>query len=188
MRHVAVERGLLGLGSFNLRLARMKTHSALSGFQASDLPVMDAKLNFLAAQLDPDVHEQRLERVIALADLPDVDPDPDVRDVELSRLLEITADPEVVRFRSWLRGIDSLADDDVRDEIHKIRDMVGRAVRSSPGKAVRLAVTTGLGITLPPAGVALGALDTFATERLLAEPGPTAFLSRLYPSIYDKSD
>jgi hypothetical protein len=182
--HDVVQHGLLGVGGLNVRIEQMETYSALTGFRRNELPLMDDKLGFLAHQLDPDVHEERFERVVELMGLPDVDPSPDVHDVDMARLLEITADPEVLAFRGWLRTIDTSDDADVAEQIHRIRDLVGGAVRSRPGKAVRLAATTGIGILVPPVGVALGVLDTFVTEKVIRSPGPTAFLSRLYPSVF----
>ena len=186
--HEIVQRGLLGVGELNLRMERMETYSTLSGFQQDEVPLMDAKLEFLARQLDPQTQEERLERVVDLVGLPEVDPNPDVRDVDLGRLIEITADPEVVAFRNWVRTVDHLDDDEVADQIHRIRDMLGEAVRTKAGKVVRFGVTTGIGVVVPPAGIVLGALDTFATEKLLRGPGPTAFLSRLYPSVFTSTD
>jgi hypothetical protein len=139
--HEVVQRGLLGVGQLNLRLEQMETYSALSGFRRNEIPLIDEKLRFLARQLDPETQEQRFDRVVSLVGLPDVDPDPGVSDVDLRRLLEITVDPKVVAFRHWIRGIDVLDDDEVASEIRKIRDMLGEAVRSKAGKAVRFGVT-----------------------------------------------
>lgn len=61
---------------------------------------------------------------------------------------------------------------------------MARAARGKTGKTVRVLTTTGVGVVLPPAGAALGALDMFLTDKILPEPGPTAFLSQLYPSIF----
>jgi hypothetical protein len=179
-----VQRGLLAVGGLNLRTEYMERYSAMTGFQAGELSIMEDKLGFLARQLDPDIHVERFERVIELTELPDVDPSPDVRDVDLPRLLEIVSTDEVQQFRRWLRGIDSLNDKEIRDEIHRIRDLVARAARGGTGKTVRVLTTTGVGIVAPPVGAALGALDMFLTEKILPEPGPTAFLSHLYRSIF----
>jgi hypothetical protein len=179
-----VERGLLGVAGLNLRIEYMERYVAMTGFQVNELPTMEEKLGFLARQLDPNVQEERFERVIELVGLPDVDGSPDVQDIDVPRLVEIISSDEIHTFRKWLRGIDSLDGKEVRDEIHRIRDLIARAVRSRSAKAVRFIVTTGVGVAVPPAGAALGALDMFLTEKIVPEPGPTAFLSQLYPSIY----
>jgi len=94
--------------------------------------------------------------------------------------------PEAREFRHWLRGIDSFTDEELADAFHPLKDALGAAVRSRAGKAVRLATTTGVGVLVPPAGIGLGVLDAFLTEKVLPGPGPTAFLSRLYPSIFQR--
>ena len=182
--HRAVEHGLLGVGGLNMRVEYMERYEALVGFKADELPLFDEKLSFLARQFVPGAQEERFERVRELVGLPDVDPDPAVHDVDMGRLLEITEDAEVREFRRWLHGIDSLTDDQVAAEVHRIRDLIGGAVRSRPGKALRLATTAGLGVVALPVGLVLSAGDTFLTERLVPEPGATAFLSRLYPSVF----
>jgi hypothetical protein len=61
---------------------------------------------------------------------------------------------------------------------------MAHAIRSDAGKGVRLFITTGVGVAVPPVGVALSAIDTFLTDKIVPEPGPTAFVSQLYPSIF----
>jgi len=182
--HKVIERGVLGVAGLHMRLDDMEQYQALTGFQDGQLPLMEEKLGFLARQLDPDVQEERFERVVELLDLPEVDPDPEVRDVDMARLVEIIQGDEARQFRQWLRGIDTLDDEEVRDQIRRIREALAHAVHSTGGKAVRFLTTTGVGVALPPAGVALGALDTFVADKILREDGPTAFLGRLYPSVF----
>jgi hypothetical protein len=182
--HKVVERGLLGAGGLNVRIEYMQIFNAVAGFQVDELPLMEDKLGFLARQLDPDAQLDRFERVIELADLPDADPDPNVQDADMVRLLEVLSDQRTVTFRDWLRQIDSLEDREVLAEIHKLRDLVSSAVRSPAGKTVRFLGTTAAGIVLPPVGIALSGLDTFLTEKIVPEPGPTAFLGQLYSSVF----
>lgn len=182
--HKAVAQGLLGVGGFNQRIEYMETHEAVAGFQTLELPLMEEKLGFLARQLDPDSQSERFERVIELVGLPDVDADAEVQDVDLAQLVEIVSSEEAEAFRRWLRGIDSLDDAEVEGEIHRIRDLLSRAVQSTPGKGVRFLASTGVGIVNPIAGLAAGSLDAFLVDKLVPEPGPTAFLSQLYPSVF----
>lgn len=182
--HSVVERGLLGVAGLNARLEAMRYHDALSGFRSQELPLMEEKLGFLARQLDPDAQRERFDRVIELLGLPDVDPSHDVHDVDMRRLLEIVGSDDVRQFRSWLRGIDSLDQDAVKDEIHRVRELVSHALKSPAGKTVRLLTTTGIGVVAPPVGAVLDAADMFLTEKIVQGDGPAAFLNRLYPSIF----
>jgi hypothetical protein len=182
--HKVIERGVLGIGGLYMRLDDMERYQAVTGFQEGEVPLMQEHLSFLARQIDPSSQAERFDRVVELVGLPDVDPNPAVHDVDMPRLLEIVQSAEAQEFRQWLRGIDALDNADVLEEIRPIREMIAHAVRSSTGKAVRFLATTGIGIPLPPVGVALGALDTFVTDKILREDGPTAFLGRLYPSVF----
>jgi hypothetical protein len=172
----------------NLRLDVMRSLSAVSGFQPDgELPLLEEKFAAIARHVDPDVNEDRFVRVREIAGLPAVDPDPRVHDVDLPRLLDITSGPEAKEFRAWLRTVDGLSDQELADAFHPIRDALGEVVRSPVGKAVRFATTTVAGVAFPPAAIPLGLLDTFVTEKILPGPGPTAFLSKLFPSIFDRT-
>ncbi len=184
--HSIVGNGLSAVCAISAQLEIMKTFDALTGFQSGDMPLLERKLKYLATQLDPDAHDARFDRVCEIAGLPDVSSDPHTHDVDLPLLLEVTMTPEAREFRGWLRGIDSFTDKELAEAFHPLKDALGAAVRSRAGKVVRLAATTGVGVLVPPAGIGLGVLDTFLTEKVLPVPGPTAFLSRLYPSIFER--
>ena len=182
--HKVVERGVLGVAGLHIRIEDMEHYQAVTGFQDAEVPLMEAKLGFIARQSDPGAQQERFERVVELMGLPDVDPSAEVMDVDLPRLLEILEGDEARAFRQWLRGIDTLDDEEVHDQVRRIREAISHAIHSNAGKTVRFLTTTGVGVAAFPVGVALGALDTFVTDKLLREDGPTAFLGRLYPSVF----
>jgi hypothetical protein len=183
-----VSKGLLGVAAFNERLELMERFQSLTGFQASELPLFEEKLSFLLRQIDPDHHVDRFERVIELSGLPQVDPSGSVHDVDLARLVEITSSEEATEFRAWLRGIDSLSDGEIEETLHRMREIVRAAVESPTGKTIRFLTTVGAGVAFPPAGVAAGAIDSLVLPKLIGEPGATAFLSRLYPTIFKTAE
>jgi hypothetical protein len=184
--HQVVARGILGVSGLNKRLEMMQRYNTVSGFQNDELPLFDRRVSLLARQLDPHAHEERFERVLSITGLPTVDPDPDVHDVDLPRLLDLLDGEELREFRSWLRSLDSLDDEEVEGEVSKLKAALGEAVHGTLGKIVRFSATTGLGfvpgLQLPALG--LGALDSLLVEKLIPEAGPTAFLSRHYPKIF----
>ena len=184
--HDVVNQGLSAASTLNVRLALMRGFTALSGFQVNDLALFEEKLEFVAQQIDPDLQGKRFDRVYEIVGLPDVDNDPAVQDVDIPRLLEITQGSEVRKFRQWLRTSDSITDEEMAELVHPLRDAVGKAVRGPLAKGVRLATTTGVGVVLPPVGVALSVLDTFLVDKVMPQPGPTAFLNRLSRSIFSR--
>jgi hypothetical protein len=164
----------------------MDSLSGLMGFESEDeLPLLDQRLRRVTELLDPETHEARFTRVCEIVGIPEPEPDPAVHDVDLPRLLEITSGSEAREFRQWLRGVDEFTDEELAEAFHPMRDAIRKAVRTPVAKGLRFATTTGVGVFVPPAGIALSALDTFVVEKLLPGPGPTAFLSRLYPSVLD---
>lgn len=182
--HNAVEQGILGIGGLNIQLELMQRYAALTGFRLEDLPLVEEKFESVVRQIDPQAKEARFDRVLELTQLPQVDPDVTVQDVDLARLIEITSGAEAAEFRRWVRGVDAFTDGELKEAFHPVRDAIGNAVRSKAGKAMRIATTSGAGVLVPPVGIGLGVLDMFVTEKILPGPGPTAFLSRLYPSVF----
>ena len=185
-QHDVVGHGLAGAAGLNVRLALMHGFSALSAFQVNDLPLFEEKLEFVTRQIDPDLQDKRFDRVREIVGLPDVSADPGTQDVDVDveKLLEITQGSDVREFRRWLRTSSAMTDEEVADLVRPVRDAVGKAVRGPLGRAVRLATTTGVGVVVPPAGVALSVLDTFLVDKVMPHPGPTAFLSRLARSVF----
>jgi hypothetical protein len=182
--HDVVGQGLSAASTLNVRLALMREFTALTGFQAADLPLFEEKLEFLARDLDPGLQNERFDRVREIVGMPDVSGDAAVHDVDMAKLIEITAGPEVREFRGWLRSSDSLTDKELADLVHPVRDTLGKAIRGSAAKAVRLATSTVVGVVLPPAGIGLSVLDAFVVDTVMPAPGPTAFLSRLSRSVF----
>ena len=138
----------------------------------------------MTRQIDPGLQDKRFDRVCEIVGLPDVSSDPRIQDVDVEKLLEITQGSEVHEFRRWLRTSSAMTNEEVADLVRPVRDAVGKAVRGPLAKAVRLATTTGVGVVVPPAGVALSVLDTFLVDKVMPHPGPTAFLSRLARSVF----
>jgi hypothetical protein len=182
--HNVVEKGLVAAGHLTARLKLMEVHQAVTGFRDDELSLVEDKLTYLARLIDPDAQLQRFARVIELFGLPNVDLQANVHDVDLPRLLEILEDGRTHSFRQWLRTIDSLDDEDVKAEIHRLRDFLRQAIRGPAGKSVRFLATTSAGMASLGAGIGLSTGDSFVIERFVSKPGPTAFLSQLYPSMF----
>jgi hypothetical protein len=182
----AVEKALLAIAGLNQRIEDMDSYQAVSGFRDGELLIPEQKFAFLARQLDPQAQEDRFGRVITLGDLPD--PETIEGTVNLERLLTIRNTAELREFRSWLRTLDNVSDDEIADMLGSVRARVSEAVHSRVGKGVRFVVSTAAGlipVAGPIAGPVLSALDSFLLEKVIPEPGPVSFISTAYPSIFE---
>lgn len=83
-----------------------------------------------------------------------------------------------------MRSIDTESDAEIAARFNDVRAQVAEVLQSTGGRAVRFLVTgvAGLAGFLPSATVS--AVDPFLLDRLLGQPGPAAFISRHYPSIF----
>jgi hypothetical protein len=182
--HKLVERGLLGIGGLNLRVATMKTHRGVDAFEDSDLPLLEDKLTFLLVDVLPAAQESRFHRILHVTDLPEADLS-EPRSIDVDRLLELRSSADCREFRAWLRESDGLSNDAVRDLLPGLRDRLARAVRGRGGRAARFVVSTGVGLsTGDVTGTGASILDSFVLERLLPRPGPLAWLALTYPSVF----
>lgn len=182
--HKVVERGLLAVGGLSQRFAEMEAYSALSGATDGDLPLIDEQLRFLL-HLSPEKKEQQFRRVVEIAGVPDFGLAMSEKRLNVERLLEIRESDECRQFREWLPTIESASNAEIRDRTSSLRAKLGNAIQSRTGKAIRLLTTTGIGIAQPLAGILAGIVDTFLVEKILPRSGVVAFLSDLYPSVFE---
>jgi hypothetical protein len=149
--------------------------------------VLGQRLDFLVSQLGPEAQEARIQRVISIEGLPDLDEAANEGSLDVGRLLEVRESRECEVFRGWLRTLDEASDEEIRDHVQNVRRRLGSSIRSGRGRALRFLATAGLGaipIAGPLVGAAGSAADAFLLEKLLPESGPVTFLGSLYPSIF----
>lgn len=185
--HSLVERAILAAAGMNQRIHFMRSFNAISGFQDDEYSLFESRVEFLMRQLRPDAQEQRFDRIITLAGLPDVNEETSRRQIDVKKLMKVRQSDECKEFRAWLRGIDQTTDEEIERRVRALRGRVAEALTGGRGRTVRFAVTTGSGF-VPIVGSLLGpavsAADSFLVDRLLGKPGPTTFLSSHYPSVF----
>lgn len=186
--HKIIEKALLTLAGLNLRTEEMSAYSALSGFIDNELPIFGEKLNFLAKLLSPMAVEERMQRVIELKGLPDIDAkDYSIR-VDIEKLLKIRDSYECREFRNWLSTIDEATDKEILERINSIRSKIMPIFYGKKARLIRLFVNTGIGLSFGPiGGLGAGAIDTFLLKKILPYKGAIAFINKLYPSIFKDS-
>jgi hypothetical protein len=187
--HLLIERALLSVSELNKRVECMQTYDALTGFRHQDLPLFESKIDFLIREIDPTAQARRLRRVIALTDVPDLGESVGNGSLDMQRLLEIRESVECRAFRNWLKLTDRQTDDEVMEQFHPVRDRLLLFARGVPGKIIRWAASNAISLMAagPAPAVAFTTADSFIIDRLIPTPGPTAFLSVLYPSLFGTS-
>jgi hypothetical protein len=187
--HKVIERAFLGVAQVKKRIAEMKGYGALTGFRPEEMALLDFDARTTLELLgDAEARERDLERVIEIASLPDVR-DAAANAVDVEALLELRETEEARRFRAWLTCTNGMDEAEIADALNTLGDRAARALGSRRAKVVRLAVSTGLGraadLVVPGAGIGISAADHFLVEKLLPQPGPLSFLSKLYKSVFD---
>jgi hypothetical protein len=131
--------------------------------------------------------EDEFERIVAIGGLPSLTDLSPGAFVDVKRLLEIRESSECHEFRRWVQNSEGRNDLEIAAQFADLHGKIATAVNSKTGKAVRFITTNGIGL-LPVAGYALGtamsAADTFLVDSVIGKPGPAAFLSHVYPSIF----
>jgi hypothetical protein len=186
LTHETIQCGINAVVNLNQRLGEMQEFSTLIGCSESEASVLYGKFVGLIASVDPHAVEREFTRVIELTELPDFKPN---QKVDVQKLLKIRDSDECRAFRDWLSEASSLSDDDIREMSKGVRNRISDLGSSAPGKALRLAATTGIGL-IPGAGIFLGpaasAVDTFLVDHALRRPAVIAFLTTMYPSLFSK--
>jgi len=185
--HQIVESSCLAIAKRNDRIEQMRKFSSLTGFSDIDLPIFGEKLEFLASALSPDVQENRFQRVVELAGLPQIEDMQKTR-IDAKQLLKIRESVECTEFRQWLTTTDAMSDDEVVHQIRSFSKIVGRLIGGETGQNVRFLITNGVGF-VPVVGqlisIPLSILDQFLIDNIFPRSGVAAFIDDMYPSIFE---
>ena len=184
--HSVARGALLAVAGTEYKLEQMKVHKSICIFREHDVAVLEDKLQYTWDHLNAGAQVRRFGRVLRLKNFPDFSEAAKAGAVDFARLLDARESDQCSAFRRWLRETDEITDEELQERTRTVREMLGDAARSVPGKLVRLAVTTGAGL-VPVVGIATGAaasaVDSFLVEKLLPRSGAHAFLDDAVRSI-----
>jgi hypothetical protein len=182
--HDLLQPSIAAVANLNQRIADMAAYSAITGFKDSEAPLLFGKLAGIIAPLNPEPIEEQFARVITIANVPDFVTG---SRVDVDHLLRARESAECREFREWLSNLDGISDAQVADMVSGVRNEIASMIRSGPGKALRLALTTAVGL-IPPiglvAGPVAGVFDSFVVEKMFPTSGAFAFLTHTYPSLF----
>jgi hypothetical protein len=186
--HKLIEAGLLGLAALTQAIGEMKAYSALNGFREEELPLFRDKLDVLADAVSSQPKEHNFQRIVDIAGLPRLSAENGTVNVE--QLLKVRDSREAREFRDWLGGIGGVTESEIKERVSGLRALIGLKVSGPSARAIRFLVTSAIGVVPhvhPAATLALGAFDQFIFDKLLPRSGIAAFMSELYPSIFEQS-
>ncbi len=183
--HRLIESALLGISSVAQSILEMDFYSALSGFNAADLPLFQSKLKGLARQVSTEANESAFTRVIELAGI-GIGAD---QRLDVEKLLEVRQSSEARQFRDWLQSCGTAEDRELLERVKSFRARIGLFASSGTGKGLRFLLSSGIGLVhgLPPAvGVGVSVVDAFVIDKIFPRCGIAAFVNESYPSIFEK--
>lgn len=172
------------IGNLNLELAHIELYDAIPAFSESDAPLLFGKLHGLIAPQNPKITQDAFFRVLDFTSIPAA---LDSRRVDVRQLLSIRKTPECREFRSWLSSVDQINDADLQRMIIGVKARATAFLASTPGKAVRFAVNTGIGLIPGVSWIVptiQGVVDTFLVDKLLPSSGILTFINRSIPSVF----
>jgi hypothetical protein len=179
-----LQKAILAMADLNYRLEQMKHFSAISGVVADEGIDLICRPGFLMPTIDPELTERQFDRTIEIVGLPEIE---DHQFVDAEKILKIRDTAECRAFREWLKRADNLGDAEIADLVGGLRSKIASVFQSKIGRTLRFVATSAVGTMDTGLGIAVSALDHFLLDRVLREPGPVAFLNRLYPSIFPPS-
>ena len=186
--HAVVGNALLALARLNTRLAFQNAHQAVSGVREDELPYWERKVefvHFLVQEAGPTI--ENFQRVIEISGLPSLVLGIEKGALDVDRLLKVRSSNACVEFRHWLHALDRLTEKEAVERVTELRARIGTWLDSGLGRVLRFAAVTGAGLTPlgPSPGTAIGVLDNFILTKFFRASGPTTFLSRGYPSMFE---
>lgn len=157
----------------------------LSGISAvGELRDVDAQFlerrSDLFAQLVTDQRPAQFLRALEIREVPGLSPGDRL---DSHQLLKLREHPDTMAFRDWLRHAGQLDDAVVRELLGGWRAKLAMLATGPGGRVVRWLASTGLGVVTMPGGIALSAADSFLVDKLIAPPGPAAFVDRHYRQL-----
>jgi hypothetical protein len=187
--HGIIQSAFGAVAMLDHRLGEMKAFRAVSGFLEHESGIFSDKCGFLVSEINGSTAQEQFQRVIRIADLPELAIDAHQGKFEITRLLEIRETDECKEFRSWLQTVHEADDKEIAARVSSLKARLSAFLRSGSGKVTRILTQLGIGL-IPhygiPAGLAAASIDSFLIDKFLPNPGVACFLNNLYPSLFKK--
>jgi hypothetical protein len=141
--HSIVGMSMVAIAHLNLRVEEMRMHESISGFLPEELDLFGACTKYLIELQNSDVMDRQFRRIVSLMNLPMV---PHTRGFDVERFIKVRDSPECIDFRNWIGTTELCSDEEIIARVSSLREVLSRYYQSAAGKAVRLLVSTGVGL------------------------------------------
>jgi hypothetical protein len=182
--HKIVERGILNLSGLYQRLSYMHGFNSSAWFHEEDVPLLNRELSRLSTMVTTTKLEEPFIRIQNLLGLPDITPS---KQIDIRLVMKLRESKECRDFRQWLESSEDLSNKEIGVLVNSFSEKISRAVDTIPGRAIRLAVSAGIGSALagPAAGITLSAIEDFTFKYMVKKPGPISLINNHLRRLYE---
>jgi hypothetical protein len=182
--HELLAEVISGVANLNQRIGQMAEYQAISQFEDAEAPLLFGRLQSILLPMNPQQDEDAFLRVIELTNIPKLISN---QRIDVEKLIRVRNSAECLQFRAWLSTTDQMDDDELKELLKGFRAKAACFISSGPGKAIRFAANTALGL-IPGYGSVVaageGLVDTFLIEKILPSSGVISFLTNKMPSVF----
>ena len=182
---------LFDLASVHIRLAHMREFSCLLGMNETEQAPWEMKVDSLVRNITRE-HQRDLQftRVAQIAGLGEKRLFQGEA-IDLRRLMSLRQSDDLVSFKAWLKQSVGKSDKEIQERLSHIRSKIGNAAQTVAGKTVRLMLSCLAGLIRSPlislpAGLVLGAADSFLLERAFPKDAVLSVIGVEYPAVFGK--
>lgn len=188
--HKIVERGLLGIGGRNQRIAQMEAFNSLVGFKSEEVKLLDWKVDFIMRKLSHETPSNKFRKVLSIKGLPDFSQAASAGDIDLVKLLEMSESRECIDFRTWLWSQETIDSDELKERLESLSQKFKDFRQTKFGKTIYWLASNSLGF-IPGVGtlVSLGLsfYDEFLVKDVLPQGGAMTFINNKLPTVYKET-
>lgn len=188
--HEAILRALIGIGRRNHQIAQMNEFKTMVGYRENEVPILEAKFDFLLKQIARDkALAGDFHRILAVKGLPDFSQAVAEGRIDLMKLLELRNSRECVDFRNWIWSQDHINLKELDERLNSFSQQFRDFFRTGRGKIVSWLASAGIS-SIPviggPIGAGLSFYDKFLVKDVLPHKGALTFINNSLPSIYQQ--
>lgn len=183
--HKMIELTLLKFGGLEKRIYQMHDFNSISGFKDEvEFEIFKEKLRPIGEKLCEEKLNKNFTKIIDIEGLPNFNEIIQKDNFSIEKLLKLKNTDECKEFRNWLWKMENSSEKEIKDRILNLNSKIGNFLSTKTGKTIRFMTTTIAGL-INPLGITLAPIDTFLVDKFFKKDGVTAFINKLYPSLYE---